>query len=319
MSDNPTRRNHYIPQFYLNSFLKDTKFWVYYKDSQSYIEQTPINTCVEKDIYTFKNADGTMNDSIEKELGKTENIVKDILKRLREPKEKLENDDIPNLAVFVSFLTSRVPSTLKFAKDLGEELAKSILRKVSKNPKEINSLLSKVTLDEEFKKSLTVSEIQKVFANPDKYFEMSLNEKYVLSTSLVLAKDIYYELMEMNWSLCTAPDGHFYVTSDSPCVPFMLLPDGKALIGAGYGLDNIEVTFPISTHKCLFIRRKQSQRNIASSKKFVNQVNRRTAWNAERIVVSCFKTRKFIQLTEWSSQSLEIDKLDRDYIRQMSF
>ena len=46
-----TIRNHYLPQFYLRSFVnceKDKTFWVYYKDKKAPIQQTPINTGVEK-------------------------------------------------------------------------------------------------------------------------------------------------------------------------------------------------------------------------------------------------------------------------------
>jgi len=64
-------RNHYLPQFYLQAFLalEDPKiFWVYDKKDGAFRPQTPINTGIQRHLYNLDNPDGTVDDSLEREI-----------------------------------------------------------------------------------------------------------------------------------------------------------------------------------------------------------------------------------------------------------
>lgn len=152
MKQNITKRSHYLhlPQLYLNSFLVNDAFWVYYKNGSEPVPQTPVNTCVEKHIYNFKNLDGSINDSIEKELGKTEGNVKNIIEKLLKPRARLEANDISELAVFLSFMATRVSRTINLAREIGKEVALNILKKTSQNRDEIEKVLNYIDVDKEF-------------------------------------------------------------------------------------------------------------------------------------------------------------------------
>lgn len=137
-----------------------------------------------------------------------------------------------------------------------------------------------------------------------------------MGMSLLISKNIYYELMDINWCLCKAPSDCYFVTSDAPLVPFVLDNDGRALIGAGFGLDNVEVSLPISPFLCLYMSRKRMQGHRAVNNKFVMEINRRTAWNAERLIISHIKTKHVRELSSWASKSLSIPKIDKKLFEQ---
>jgi hypothetical protein len=91
----PSIRNHYLPQFYLKSFLnKDSSiFWVYHKDKNKPIPQTPINTGIEKNLYNIKMKDGTIDDSIERNVlspleGEASLIIENLVKNKSQLKDE---------------------------------------------------------------------------------------------------------------------------------------------------------------------------------------------------------------------------------------
>ena len=63
-----SKRNHYLPQFYLHQFVQSNDnsiFRVYYKGEKKPRTQTPVNTGIEKHLYNVKGADGSFDDSVE--------------------------------------------------------------------------------------------------------------------------------------------------------------------------------------------------------------------------------------------------------------
>lgn len=57
--------------------------------------------------------------------------------------------------------------------------------------------------------------------------------------------------------------------------------------------------------------RKRLQTYRAVNKKFVREINKRTAWNAERLIISNIKTKYVEGLTSWASKSLSMPKIDK--------
>lgn len=100
---NVAKRNHYLPQFNLQHFVNiyDKHFWVYYKGQKAPQPQTPINTCIEKNLYTVKHEDGSTNDLLEKAIfAPIEGAVSQIIARLVSASGRLKETDIPDLAQF---------------------------------------------------------------------------------------------------------------------------------------------------------------------------------------------------------------------------
>jgi len=132
-----------------------------------------------------------------------------------------------------------------------------------------------------------------------------------MATSISATKEIHQQLFQMNWCLCRAPSGIEFITGDAPLVCFVLEPNGQAILGGGYARHNAEVTLPLSSNKCLYLDHKHNQRYRAVSKKVVKEINKRTAWAAERFIIARHKSKYVDELLKWGSKSLEHPKMDR--------
>jgi hypothetical protein len=118
---NISYRNHYLPQFYLKSFTDDKGiFWVYYKNQDQPKRQTPINTGIEKNMYTIKKRNGIVDDSLEKRVfAPIESSVSPIINHLIHSKKySLNKDDKSYLALFIAFMATRVPRSIKAVKEI---------------------------------------------------------------------------------------------------------------------------------------------------------------------------------------------------------
>jgi hypothetical protein len=84
-----------------------------------------------------------------------------------------------------------------------------------------------------------------------------------------------------------------------------------ATFGGGFGLPNAEVTFPLSPDKCLYLDRKNTSAYRAVSKKIVKEINRRTAWMADRFIISMIRTNYVNRIVEKSSVTIKKPKMDK--------
>ena len=116
----------------------------------------------------------------------------------------------------------------------------------------------------------------------------------------------------MNWCLCRAPSNMYFITSDCPLVCFVPNDNGTAIFGGGFGLPNAEVTFPLSPQKCLYLDKKHTQKYRAISKTVLKEINKRTAWTAERMIISHHRNNYVERLNKWASGSLKLPKIDKE-------
>jgi hypothetical protein len=313
-----TERNHYLPQFYLRGFLAQNApkiFCVYDKKENAFRPQTPINTGIERHLYNLEQPDGTVDDTLETQVfAPIESVSKPVIDRLLEANARLVPDDIETLAWFLAFMATRVPRSIRAAQEMGEALVLHHALDLAKQPDRIKEILAALKQQGKLDSDITVAEAQEFLKSTDKNFKVSMNEKFAMGMSLLMTQDVFLQLLEMNWCLCRAPSGSYFICSDMPLVSFVLDNDGRAMFGGGLSLPSVQVTFPISPEKCLYLDRKQSQRYRAASKAFVREINRRTAWAAERFIISTNKTKYVQELCTWASRSIELPKLDKDEI-----
>jgi hypothetical protein len=315
----PSIRNHYLPQFYLKFFLNNDSsvFWVYYKGKSEPIPQTPINTGVEKNLYNIKMEDGTINDSIERDvLSPLEGEASSIIENLVKSKSKIKDENIPILSSFLSFMATRIPRQIEMIREMGTAFVEYIRSDLAKNPDEIENILKKLKASNKIDKNLTTVEAQKILSeDPDK-FNVSMNKKAATGLSLISTFDIFDELIHMNWCLYRSPSKINFITSDCPFVSFVLDDKGNALFGSGIKLQNVQITFPISPKKCLYIDRKNKKRYRAVNKKVVKEINKRTAWTAERFLISHIRMKSVQKLCDWSSSTLNQKKIDKNQLKK---
>ncbi len=126
--------------FYLNSLLNESNdevFWAYYKKGGEPRPQTPIITGIEKYFYNIKRGNGSVDDSVKKKLlSPKETVVSPIIKKLSISHARLEEDYIPELALFIAFMATKIPRAIESVRELGETLS-ALVEKLSKKPDEI--------------------------------------------------------------------------------------------------------------------------------------------------------------------------------------
>ena len=188
-------------------------------------------------------------------------------------------------------------------KEIGLAVLDENTRALVDNPDELARLLDEMEIGAE-----NVEDMRRRLneARP----RLAVDQKYALGVSLKLTEAVVGQLLDMNWCLCDAPSGRFFITSDTPLNVFMPHEGGTASFGGGLGEPAVEVRFPVSPTVCLALDRRHTAGRRRVGRKFVDETNRRTAWMAERFVVSPFKTRLVSQLVEQSSGTRETPRID---------
>jgi hypothetical protein len=315
---NVSIRNHYLPQFYLKSFTDpEGKFWVYYKDRDEPVRQTPVNTGIEKHMYTIEREDGTIDDVVEKKMfAPLESEVSPIIKKLTESKYNLTDVDKENLSLFLAFMVTRVPRSIEVIKEIGEALSTHTLKEFVKDEDEVKKAFEHLKGEGKLPKDFTLDDMNKMLRDSDKNYRIEMERKYATGMSLFSTIAIYKLLRKMNFCLCRAPSGEYFITSDFPVTSFLPFPDGTAIFGGGFGKTDVEICFPLSPEKCLFLDNNHNNRFWAVHKSFVFEMNRRIAWSAEKFILSHLKTNYNSYLRAWSSKTLEYPKMDKHVLTQ---
>ncbi len=149
-SDKVRKRNHYVPQFYLKYFADPANegvVWVYDKENGEVRPQNPINTGVEKHLYTIKNETGEMDDSLEKWFAGLEGATKPILDRWIQSKEAVSEEEKPLVAKFIAFLNTRVPRSIEIANEIGVAMALEHVNELATDPERFKRLYSDYVRD----------------------------------------------------------------------------------------------------------------------------------------------------------------------------
>lgn len=299
----------------MHNFVQNNEkgiFWVYYKGAKEPRPQTPVNTGVEKHLYNVKKSDGSIDDNIEKKVfSPIEGDVSPIIKKLIDPKARLQDEDIERLALFMALMATRIPRSIQAVRELGEAMSNYMLKDLANQPDEIQKLLDKARREGEVEYDMTVDDFQNLLNGIGSRFKIHVNKKFATGLCLLSSIDVFQDLINMNWCLCRAPSNMYFITSDCPLVCFVLNDDGSAKFGGGFRLPNAEVTFPLSPTKCLYLDRKHTHQYRAIGKSFLKEINKRTAWAARRFIISHVKNKYVRMLNEWSSESTELPIMDQ--------
>ena len=85
MTDLPmprSKRHHYLPQFYLRGFCRNNTLWIYDRKKNEFRKQTPINTAVQSNYYSFEGEDGKTNTDIEMMFSQLEDSSKIMIDKI---------------------------------------------------------------------------------------------------------------------------------------------------------------------------------------------------------------------------------------------
>lgn len=316
-------RCHTVPKFYLNYFLESgfSLFWVYDKKVVESRPQTPINTTVIGDYY-LSSADkaGKKDTRMEAFLATIEGMVKPILDEWRNNPSQLDDEVKPIVAMFLSFMHSRVSRAVEAVKEIsmaGLEHVIDEMKKVTDDSGKLKEHFVRFRESEEGKNcNVSLEEFRELIANPRKYGEPTINEKYAIGESFNMAQAIHYWLMKMNWSICHTKGKRFFVTNDTPLNVFVQTEKGRAIFGGGFGLPNVEIAFPLSPKLCLWLDKRKGPRYRIMGADFVEEVNRRTIHMAERFVISPYKSNRIQRVVREFAAHYGKPKIDVEVIKE---
>jgi hypothetical protein len=166
---------------------------------------------------------------------------------------------------------------------------------------------------------LSVEEMEKYLSDPEQYFNVSFNRRLAMALSLMNVIVKLEILPTLHWAVCRTHGGTPFVTSDCPVVAFAPVGDGKVVFNAYWYSPGLEVSFPVSPRVCLFMRRRPQQVSRAVSEVFVKEINRRTAYAAERFVYSSLSCNYLRRLVAWAEQRRPPSWIAQHEARQFAF
>ncbi len=151
----------------------------------------------------------------------------------------------------------------------------------------------------------------------EEWAKVEIVNKYPLALSMQIADELAGTFATMSWCLCRALSGACFITSDAPVCKFLKTGEGRGLFGGGLGHPAAQVTFPLSPEACLLLDWTHRQHRIRVGRQFVDEVNRRTAFHAERWVIPSHRSTAMASLVTESSKTRTMPKIDRDRIRNV--
>jgi len=246
------KAQHYIPKFYLKGFTdRQKRLWVCEK-FKPIRDSKPKDEAHRPDYYTLTEQ-GHRNEIAEDILKRVESKAAPIICKLANPQYLLTPENATNVIMFVAFMFARVPSWRENLDSIAVQFAKGKMLEAARDKEQFHRTC--LELEKTKGKSLGVDFEQLRQDTLNDRFDIKQSEAYNLGSMCLTACDVANELAKMGYQAFYAPEGKFFLTSDSPV--FTLQPDGagEARVGMGFGWDNVEVYCPLNKKTCFRMKK----------------------------------------------------------------
>lgn len=277
-------KDHFVPACYLKGFSENypanldikkrnkVKLYAYDKVEDKVFPSNINNLCNSTEFYTIKYPDGTINRTLDDFFKETENSISQFI-----------------YDYYNHFFIEKRYNDLPFGLNNEKEFfARYLLNQIKRTPKQIEWV--EQTIGHKLKPDMTTDE-RKAY-----YLEiLSSAGEGILGDGFSSMIDIF---MQKNWSLLLIEDNKRFISSDHP----VFLMEEK-----GFALDKTEICFPLNEKMAILLHKWREKKPLILiskkrnlNKKFVRQINFRTALNAHRffyasdkaMVISIVKTIK---------------------------
>ncbi|MDD2901780.1 MAG: DUF4238 domain-containing protein [Syntrophales bacterium] len=277
------KRHHYLPKFYLEYFCKDGNLCVFDRKTKEFRNQTPVNTALKSNYYSFKDSEGKKLTDIEQLLSQIEGNAKNVFEKA------INNEDITaeekeHPSLFIAFMMNRVPDFEKSVNKVYEHTIKSTLKMIYSDEKRVQTTLDEFEKEHGEKLGLSAEELVE--------FHKGDNIKVIIDRikSLQLMIDISFKIFhfftQMDWLFLHAPQETSFITSDNPVV--LVPPEDfpKGPYGIGILFKGVRKLFPISQTTCLImLDHGDLLAHHKTDKQTVRNINLNVALYTERFLI----------------------------------
>lgn len=298
------KAQHYIPKFYLKGFTdKQGSLWVCER-FKGIRESKPKKEAHRPDYYTVSEQ-GQRNETAEDILKEVESRAAPIVCKLANPQYTLTPENASHVIMFVAFLFARVPSWRENLNNMAVQLAWKMLQREVGDKEKFYKTCGEI----EKQQGKSLGDFEKLRQDVlNRRFDIEQSELHNLGSMCLSACSIAKELATMDYQAFYAPQGKFFVTSDSPV--WTLLPDGtgEATVGMGFGWDNVEVYCPLNKRTCFRLKKgiKPMGRIIEDGR--VDEINRVTMATAAQYLYSSEGHRRIARLFDERGCKVQVGK-----------
>ena len=301
-----TKAQHYIPKFYLKGFTdRQKRLWVCERFKPIRASK-PKDEAHRPDYYTHAEQ-GQRDETVEDILKDLESRAAPIICKLANPQYVLTPENASRVIMFVAFMFARVPSWRENLDNLAAQLAKSKILEVANDKERFHRTC--LELEKAKGKSLGVDfEAFRQNVLNDKFDIEQGSIGFNLGSMCLSACDIAKELATMGYQAFYAPEGKFFLTSDSPV--FTLQPDGagEATVGMGFGWENVEVYCPLNKKTCFRMKKGIQPMGRVIEEGRVDEINRVTMATAVQYLYSSEDHRRIARLFDERGCKVRVGK-----------
>jgi hypothetical protein len=280
------KRQHYLPQFYLEGFTdhEDHLLWVFDRELKQFRCQQPKDTAVQGYYYTFTDGNGKRRNDIEEFFSLIESQTKPILDRISQGKV-ITDDEKQAFSIFIAFQKTRVPDFEKGMNEVGEKIFKRISELMFSSERGAAEMIKKVRIDAGKDLEINPREFADFVKRGDYTINFEREHSIRLMMSLTMKLAIHFA--EMDWAFFRAPERSSFLTSDNP---FALIPpegfDPKGFFGVGILTPGTTKIMPISSEYCLAMGDHGDKIQIIEiDHAMVRRLNSYSAINSDRFII----------------------------------
>lgn len=226
---------------------------MYDKNEDTFREQTPKNTAVEKHRYSYVRSNGTRVSDAESFLAWLDSLAAPLLKKLHRRK-RLNDEECAVLTAFISCMFVRVPEFENMINTTTKDIARDLGNRIF-GPEEMAK------------------------------YEIGVNKGFSLAMRLKLVSELGVEFDNFDWHFHRAAKDTAFVTCDNPLTK--MPPPGVDPNTVGIAIPGVLKAIPLTSLVCLVMRdRGRGLSYQPLPKTFVKWFNQNLALNCTRFVIA---------------------------------
>jgi|SRR3990170_9077557 len=285
---------HYVPKFLLEYFSIEGHLYVYDRENKAIRKQTPRSTAGEKNYYIVTTKSGGKSDAVEKMFSEIEKHAAKIIKKINSGDHKLSAQEKADFAMFLAALYLRVPHSIDKSHDTSKQMTQEIMKRAAMFEPHFEKGMEVIQKKHGYRLTKKQKdEIRETFI--EKRYKVEFPKEHMIKTMLMLMQEFYYIIAQMEWTILTSPRGKKFITSDNPVYTMNIKPEGFWGSGIGLLAPNCETVAVLTPSVAIFLSQNHNPDAVYSEiakKRFVENINKRTAICSTRFVVS--KNRKLL-------------------------